>query len=54
LDASDENYITVSEWWQLYSKAACKGNVQQPMDELKSIALNGCWEKIWSDVVNDF
>jgi hypothetical protein len=34
LDASDENCITVTEWWQLYSKAACKGNVQQPMDEV--------------------
>jgi hypothetical protein len=24
------------------------------MNELKSMVLNGCWKKIWSDAVNDF
>jgi hypothetical protein len=34
--------------------AECIGNVKEPVDELKSATVNGCWKKLWPEAINDF
>jgi hypothetical protein len=39
----------VSDCWKLYSIV----NVKESLVSLNFVVLNGCWERLWSETVND-
>ena len=47
-------FFRISECWKSHCIAECIINVEEAVDELMSTALNGCWNKVWPEAVNDF
>jgi hypothetical protein len=54
LDAEENGtFVSVIGCWKFYTVADCIVNVKEAMHELKSMALNGCWKKLWSEGLNN-
>jgi hypothetical protein len=54
LDVSEEGtFISVTGYWKSYSTADCMVNIKGCKDDLKSVALKGCWKELWPEAVND-
>uniref|UniRef100_UPI00358E44AC tigger transposable element-derived protein 1-like n=1 Tax=Myxine glutinosa TaxID=7769 RepID=UPI00358E44AC len=46
--------LTVSDCWKKYNITDCINNIKESLGEIKPMAWNACWRKLWSEVVHDF
>lgn len=45
--------LTLSELWKQFSILDCVNITSQSIKELKTSTLNGCWKKLWPEVVSN-
>ena len=53
MEGRDETSVSISKYWKLYSRVECIVNIRESMHELRSTALNGCYN-IWPEAHEDF
>lgn len=55
IDGTDgEGMPTIKQWWSAYNIKKGIYNIDAAWKEVTPQAMNGCWRKIWPEVVHDF